>query len=697
MQAFLAMALLAVEVDVRPVDFDTQVMPILTKAGCNAGACHGAAAGRGGFHLSLYGSRPQDDFVEITQALEGRRVNHSNAMNSLVLMKPTEQVNHEGGTRLESDGANFEMLRRWIAEGAARREGRELSGFQIAADRTVVLVGETVQLTAVATFSNTTRQNVMPWTVVKADDPSAIAIDSLGKMTVKRSGRHVIVARYLNHVVPLELLASERKASADDAIVSKKSSIDEFIAFRLNQLGLTAVAAAEDGEYLRRLSLDLTGRLPSPAVVASFAADTDSDKRRTQMERYLKSNEFNAYWTHQLAQLFRVAGGRSNSPALVSYYAWIADCVSNNVPFDEIARQLVLADGSLTDNAPANFYAVVQDARAQAEFFSNAFLGVRLQCANCHDHPLDAWTQDDYHGLAAIFAGIKRGPVIRVTTSGEVIHPATGDAAVPKVPGADFLRDPGDHRPALVEWLTSERNPYFSKAIVNRLWSHLMGRGLVEPVDDLRVTNPATHPELLDWLAEDFVEHRYQIRHTIRRICLSEAYGRSSHGKDIGSAERDFYSVSHVKPLSPVVLMDAVSDVTGVKSQFETKSSRAVSLSGLVGKSKVLNLLGRCQSSDCGTGGGMQGNLPVQLHLINGAILNRRLIDEHGLLAQAVASEASASELVIDFYLRALGRRPSATEADFWGEQFSASVDRFEVAQDFLWTLLSSEEFRTNH
>lgn len=706
MQIFLVIAVLFVEAngqvalaDSRPIDFDTQILPILTKSGCNAGSCHGAAAGRGGFQLSLYGSRPAQDFDEITRAFEGRRINHRDAVLSLLLMKPIEQVSHEGGTRIDRDGGDFTLIRRWIASGAKRQHLRELKDFSVSCGDSKPNLGESVRLSSVASFTDGMEEDVLRWTVLKPNDPSAVAVSPEGLLTVKRPGRHIVVARYLNQVASLELLVPANHSLGKRMRPEKMRSIDDFINAGIGELGLVAAPASSDGEFIRRLSLDLTGRLPAPELVTAFVADPSPDKRSVQVDAFLKAEEFTEFWTHHLAQLFRVGARRGSAESAEAYYAWLRRCVADDVSFKQMAREMILSEGSVTVNAPANFYAVVNDARAQAEFLSEAFLGVRLQCANCHDHPLDAWTQDDYHGLAAIFAGIKRGPVIRVSTSGAVIHPATGEPAIPRIPGGSVLPVAEDSRVILADWLTSESNPYFAKAIVNRIWSHMMGRGLVEPVDDLRVTNPPTHPALLKWLVQDFTDHGYRLRHTIRQISLSAVYSRSSHLSDVQPVLQDFYAVAAGKPLTAAMLMDAVSDVTGVPEQLGNSEPRAVSLAGLTEKSEALDLLGRCQSDTCSTESGSVGRLPVQLHLINGELLNIRLSSAESGVMQAIAAGDTSEEIVDEFYLRSYSRLPTAEERSFWEQQFSFAENRqqfAEIAQDFLWSLLNSEEFRSN-
>ena len=394
---------LPVDAAISPVDFDTQVMPILTKSGCNTGACHGAAAGRGGFFLSLYGSRPDDDYDQIVRAMEGRRIDAERPELSLILQKPTEQLSHEGGTRIELDGPDHQTLLTWLNQGARRINGRRLTEFDFKADNSNAEEGnQVVQLHALASFDDGTVEPVVPWTVFSANDPSAVEISESGQATILKAGRHVILARYLGRVAALELLAPFRINQQNAAVQDfTPDSVDAFVDRKIQQLGLQSGPPADEAQIVRRLSLDLTGRLPQPADVDSFVASSAADKTEQLIDDLLRSDHFVEFWTFRLAGALRVP---ANSPPV--YYAWIRDCLKNEVPFDEMARQLLLAEGELQSNGPANFYPAGVQPKATAELASNIFLGIQLQCANCHDHPLDQWTQDDYHGLAAIFATV---------------------------------------------------------------------------------------------------------------------------------------------------------------------------------------------------------------------------------------------------------------------------------------------------
>lgn len=686
------------------VDFDTEIVPILTKAGCNTGACHGSAAGRGGFKLSLYGGNPREDYEAIALELESRRVNLRTPDESLVYMKPTGWLDHEGGERFPDDGAAATILLNWIRGGARRDQLRTLTEFEVSPARAWNLELESeVHLRATARFDDGSVVDVTDWTVFTPEDPAGVQIDDDAHAIVHRRGRHLVVARYLDRVVPLELVVPLTGEAVDLSGEPRRNFVDEFVYARLRTLRLPVSPAADDATIARRLYLDLCGRLPPPNEVLKYQAETAADKREQLVDRLLRSDAFTEFWTYRFAKLLRIRAQPQDSRGAETYYAWLTHQIAEGAPYDEFARELLTAEGDTHVYGPANFYTGVGDARGQAEFVSDLLLGVRLRCANCHNHPLDKWTQDDYHGLAALFAGIERGRVVRFG-SGEVTHPRTQQAAVPRIPGERFVEEGGDCRDQLADWITSPDNPYFARAAVNRIWSDLMGRGLVNPTDDLRETNPATHPELLNELARDFIASGYDLRHTIRLICTSETYGRSAETLASNRSDDRYYSHALVRPLEPEVLADALADVTGVADQYgdEPLDTRAVSLVDPGIPSVALDILGRCSREDscetpAGTGG---GGLALKLHLVNGELINRKVSHPEGGLSKLIERGTSADEIVEAFYLRGLSRTPSAEEREFWREQFAGTTTEREfreLAEDFLWGLLTSREFSTNH
>ena len=692
------------------VDFENDLIPVFTKFGCNAGACHGAAAGRGEFNLSLFGGNPQADYKAIVRQFAGRRVNLMRPEESLIILKPTAQTKHGGGQVLDENGEGAQLLHSWIQQGAHYETLRHLERVKISPQKQVISNLENpIQLRATAHFSDGTREDVTRWTVFTPEDTSAIAIDAAAVAKVRRRGRHIILARYLTEVVPIEFISplnevpGQRKTHTSSE--SADISIDSEILKLLSTLRLPVSPAADDATFLRRVTLDLTGRLPTPDAVTAFLTDSDTNKRETLVDALLDSDEFNEYWTLQLAKLLRIRSEGGNAQGAFVYHQWLAQQIRDGIGYDQIARSVILATGDTHEIGPANFYRTVDSAGEQSEFMSELFMGARLRCANCHNHPLDRWTQDDYHGLAAIFAKIEaNGQVIKVKPAGAVIHPATREKAIPRIPGDRFLpADTADGRAALVDWLIGADNPYFAKAIVNRLWKAMMGRGLVEPVDDFRATNPATHPELLTELTTDFVAHGYDLRWTLKRITLSEAYARSANTLSQNATDDRFYSHALQKPLAPEVLADALSDVLGVPDTYgnEPEGTRAVSLFDPNTESDALDILGRCsRETSCESSIQATDGLQRKLHLFNGDLLNARIGVPGSRLDRLVSVGKSPMEVVRAFYLAALSRHPTDTEQQFWAQHIDVNAtanSQRAVLEDMVWSLLTCNEFVTNH
>ncbi|MEM7560152.1 MAG: DUF1549 domain-containing protein [Planctomycetota bacterium] len=519
------------------VDFKNDLIPVFTKLGCNAGACHGAAIGRGGFKLSLYGGNPSADYHTIVQELEGRRVNLFKPEQSLIYLKPSESIAHEGGYLVEDGEESEQLLLDWIRQGAKQQSQRKLLRVEVQPRRQVLKqINESVALRAYAHYDDGSRREVTRWTVFTPEDDSAVKISEASNATILRRGRQIVVARYLTEVQPIELLTPINASQSEGPTTSVEMGfIDAEIEKSLQVLGLPKSTRIDDQAFMRRISLDLTGRLPfvmEDALREKLSSTQSKEQfdRTRYLEQVLASEEFVEYWSLQLAKIFRVSPGTARDASLGvgssnRYHTWLAEELRKGTSYKELAEKMVLSQGNTREIGPANFYRTVANAREQAELFSELFMGSRMRCANCHNHPLDRWTQDDYHGLAAIFAKMRLGDNVSVKPDGEVTHPRTLEPAIPRIPGGEFLNSGKvDKREQLVDWLTANDNPYFAKAIVNRLWKHMMGRGLIEPVDDLRATNPATHPELLEQLAADFVVHDYDLRHTLMLIASSQAF-----------------------------------------------------------------------------------------------------------------------------------------------------------------------------
>jgi len=703
------------------IDFATDIIPVLTRYGCNSGACHGASAGRGGFHLSLLGDDADADYAAIVRQFEGRRVNLANADRSLLLAKPTGDLDHGGDVLFEPESAPANLLKRWIVSGAKHGAERKLISIAITPDRYVTeMRSPTVRLQAIAHFQDQDQieiRDVTQWTVFTPTDPSAVTINEDHVATIHRRGMHVVLTRFLDHVQPLSLtipffdqepdITESRSTNKTPELnepltVDGDSMIDDEVNRLLGKLRLPVSPPADDATWFRRVKLDLTGRLPTPDQAQEFINDNAIDKRATTIDRLLHSEGFNEYWTLRFARLLNLHSLPNESDGTVAFADWIRQCVKDDVGFDEMSHQLLTTSGDSHQVGPANFARMVPDARTHAELVGRVMLGIRIGCANCHNHPLDRWTQDDYHGLSAIFAPLSRGRHVLMSTRGEVTNLRTGQPAIPRIPGVRDL-DPAthDHRGELASWLTSDGKQTFAKALVNRLWHSMFGRGLVEPTDDIRDTNPATHPELLEYLAKDFIAHGYSIRHTLRRIATSEAYGRGAALAENAIDDR-FYSNRIARPLMAEVLADAIADVTGVANRFvgHEPTVRAVMIVDPLVPSASLDILGRCNRPvACDESQPQSLGLAADLHKINGDLINAKLTAPSGRLHKRIASGATDRQIVDLFYRLAFGRQATETDIRRWCKRLESgdATARNQKLEDFVWAILSSRAFAYNH
>ncbi len=690
------------------VDFDTQIVPAFTRAGCNVAACHGAAAGRGGLRLSLWGLNPAADHDAIVRQLEGHRINLARPGESLLLLKGTGQLDHEGEDALTGSPQGEERLLAWIKGGAQRDKASARKLLRLTMTPTTPVSGakgDVIALHALAEFDDGTQAEVTPWTVFQSNDPVSVEVldEQPTRVRLKRGGRHTVLCRFMNRVVPLVFMVPLSEDTVPQIAAKSDSFIDREILQTLATIRLPVSPAADDRTFARRVHLDLTGTLPTPKQLAAFLGEARSDRRAKLVEQLLASSEFVDYWTFRFAKLLRIRSQINQPEGAKKFHDWLRAQIASGTPYDKMVTDLLTAEGDTHEVGPANFYRVVTGARNQAEYVSELLMGARMRCANCHNHPLDKWTQDDYHGLAAVFAKVKQGRIITVDGRGVVTHPITGEAAKLRVPGERFLPevDKADARDALASWMTGPKNPYFSKAIVNRLWKSMMGRGLIEPTDDVRETNPPSHPALLDALAADFVQHGYNIRHTLRLIATSDAYGRSSSTLPGNAADETFYSHAIVKPLEAEVLADALTSVTGVAEQYkgQPKDTRAIALFDPRIPSSVLDVLGRCSREESCESLPDPGTLAQKLHMVNGSLINAKVTSKRGRLQNLLASGVSDSELLTHLYVVALAREPSVAEMKYWDTHLKTVGEdgRQALFEDIVWSLLACREFVTNH
>jgi hypothetical protein len=696
--------------------FELDVMPILTARGCNQGACHGKARGQNGFQLSLLGFDPDFDFVALTQQARGRRVFPASPARSLVLLKSTAQLPHGGGLRLDPDGEDYRTLLRWIEMGTPRRRDGEpkLQSVTVSPSQQFLKPDEQVPLQVTATYSDGTTRDVTSRTQFQSSEAGIVAVDAAG--VVKAGpipGEATIMSRYMNLIATTSVaipLAGEVPAESYAAL-PRNNFIDELVWAKLKSLRITPSPTADDAKFLRRVHLDIIGRLPTPDEVRAFLADNDSDKRVRAVEALLERPEYADHWSAKWADLLRPNPYRVGIKAVMNYDAWIRDSFRRNQPYDEFVRELVTAKGSTWENGATVLF---RDRREPAEIttlVSQLFLGIRLECARCHHHPFEKWSQDDFYSFAANFArlghkGTGLSPpisggeeAVMLKKEGSVEHPLTGQSLAARALFGELppAKENADPRAALATWITADDNPYFAQVIANRLWADLMGRGLVEPIDDLRATNPPTNAALLDALAADLRSHEYDLKHLVHTICTSHVYGLGSLPGERNAGDRQNYSRHYRTRLRAEVLAGAFADITGVGESLRgmPSGSRANEIWTTRIESVFLDTFGRPnpnQDPPCERTG--DTTVTQTLHLMNAPKLHARVTSDDGRAAKLAASDLPPERIVEELYLLVYSRLPDDAERQI-GRQLFAETEssRRQATEDLLWALLNTPEF----
>ncbi len=682
--------------------FSTRILPVLTKAGCNTGACHGAATGQGGFKLSLLGYDPDHDHEAITRELGGRRVDLGAPEQSLLLRKPTRQLEHEGGRRIPRGSDAYQVRLEWLAAGAPYG-ARDLRVTRIDVTPTGLLLkpGKSQALKATARLSNGTVEDVTPLALYTTNDDGIAEVDREGVVTIRNRGMTAIRVRYLGQVAAVRVGAPYQDGRLATVSFPAQNFIDELVLNELKRLRIPPSPLCDDATFLRRVHLDVVGRLPTREEITSFIARTAAaGERRQVIDQLLASADFVDFWTLKLADLLVLNSKKMGDDGVRAYHDWLRQQIADEVPLDRVVRELLTAQGDPARVGPANFHRLTTDPRDMGEFVSRALLGTRVACARCHNHPFDRWTMDDYYRFAAYFArtGFENQQVVQ-RPFGEVQHPKTGKDVPPRPLGAtEGTSDrAGDRRVALADWLTAPDNPLFARAIVNRVWKELLGRGLVEPVDDLRPTNPPSNPALLDALAGEFVRQRYDLRKLVRVIVSSRTYQLSSQANNINRLDECFFSHAYLKPLAAQVLADAIAQATGVPDEFGgvAPGTRAVELIDPQVSSYTLDVFGRCpRTTSCENPAQFGGGLSQALHLVNGPAVNAK---SEEAVNRLLAPARSNQEVIQELYLRTVCRLPKAREVIQWERVLSTAGSKREALEDLLWALLNSREFAFNH
>jgi hypothetical protein len=718
--------------------FREHVEPVLAKLGCNSGACHGALAGKGGFRLSLRGYDPPSDFFNIVKQDRGRRVELSDPGRSLLLAKPSGAISHKGGIRYPTNSLAYRIVAEWVAAGAPAPSEQDagVDGLEILPGRSLQRLGQTQQFLVRARYTDGRAEDVTRWVKWSSADESVCRVDEDGKAQLIGPGEGAIVAWYASKLaiarvtVPYESKPEKAGEVADRR--KPRNFIDEHIDKQLLRLNLPPSPACSDAEFVRRAYVDTIGRLPEVSEARAFLAETAPTKRDDLVEKLLARPEFADYWTYRWSDLLMLNGTRLRPEALKAYYEWIHKQVAGNAPWDRFVREIITATGESIENGPTNFYALSQSPEEMTENVCQAFLGLSIGCAKCHNHPLEKWTNDQYYGMASLFARVKAKGwggegregdgrrTLYVSESGELVQPRTGKPQPPTPLDGKPLHfdDPADRRVALADWLTSPANPYFARSIANRIWAGYFGTGLVEQVDDMRVSNPSSNEALLSAAAEHLVRSKFDLKSLMRTILQSNAYQRTSRPLPGNRAEHRFYSRYYPRRMMAEVLHDAIVQVTEVPTRFEfiafpgadrqktdfyPLGTRAVQLYDAAVENYFLQTFGRNpRRIVCECERSAEPTMVQVLHLSNGATLNEKLHAPGNRLHRLVKLRdegMSDGALIDEIYLACLARYPTQAERQNLLKLLPPprSSTEAEVIEDMFWGLMSSREFLFNH
>jgi hypothetical protein len=694
-----------------PISFKLDVMPVFMKAGCNAGSCHGSARGKDGFRLSLFGYDPDGDYYRLTREQPERRLDLSIPSECLLLEKATGQVAHSGGSPTKKGDPLYNTLLRWLESGAPADPGKvpTIDSLEIYPPGGLLEgSGETQQLTIRAKFSDGTDRDVTGLAVFLSSNDTAAAVSKEGKVTAGKRGEAFVMARYEKHTVGAPFIVLPKGLRFEWKDVPANNYIDELNYAKLRRLRIQPSELCSDAEFIRRATLDVCGQLPKSDETEQFVADADPAKREKLVDALLARPEFVDMWVMKWSELLQVRSNRLVSyKATLLYYDWLREQIAGNVPVDEMVKNLLAAEGSTFASPATNYYQEEQDRLKVAENAAQVFMGMRIQCAQCHNHPFDRWTMDDYYGFAAFFAQIGRKPgsdpretIVFNSGGGETKHIVTGKAMPPKFLGGETPDCNGrDRREVLAEWLTSPGNPYFARNLANIIWAHYFGRGIVNDVDDVRVSNPPVNEPLLDALAQHFTEYKYDFKRLVRDICTSRTYQLSTIENDTNSFDETNFSRASLRRIRAEVLLDCISDATETKDKFVglPLGARAVQIADGNTKTYFLTTFGRAsRETVCSCEVKMEPNLGQALHLLNGDSVHAK-IRNGGVVKRMLEQKRPHAEIISELYLRCLCRPPTDDEAKAFAAQLADEKNPRAALEDVFWALLNSAEFLFNH
>ncbi len=694
----------------RTLNFENDIIPIFSRYGCNASGCHGKAEGQNGFKLSVFGFNPEADRVALKDEGRGRRVFPTVPDRSLLLQKAAGGLPHGGGIRIRRNAAEYKTLRSWIAAGMPFGDESDprVVSIDVAPNERRMSTNSQQQLRVVATYSDGRKVDVTDHARFQSNNETLARVDEFGIVRAgENPGEVAVMASYMGAVDVFRSLIPQKRARTDIPSPTVLNFIDELVDAKLSKLNIVPSGLCDDADFLRRVHLDIIGTLPTAIEARAFLNDKKPGRRRKLVDDLLKRPEYADFWALKWADLLRVDRLKLGHKGAYNYYRWIRDSFASNRSYNQFAREIVTATGSLNDAPSGYLYKAVGDPGKVASTVSQVLLGVRLECAQCHHHPYDRWSQSDYYGMQSFFTQVKfkgspRGAILTTLTNPTTKHPRYGTnvfahALMEPQPTAN---PPGDRRKVLADWMTDAKNPLFAQNLVNRMWAHFLGRGIIEPVDDVRLTNPPTNPELLSGLSKRFVESGFNIHELIRTITSSRTYQLSSTPNATNERDEQNYSRALFKRVDAEVLFDAICQTTGVSEKFRGMPTgyRAIQLWDSQVPHYFLRLFGRpIRATPCECERTAETNVSQVLHILNSPKIHDKLSHDGGRIAKLVRTVPDDGRLIEELYLTFYSRFPSADELATAASYFNENANRRQAAEDIAWSMMNTVEFLFNH
>ena len=695
----------------RDVSFKLDIMPIFMKSNCNTGSCHGAARGKDGFRLSLFGFDPDGDQFRIARELPGRRINLALPEESLLMTKSVGSVPHTGGKRFGTDSEYYATMLRWLKAGGNNDQGEVPKVLTVELYPPAAVLdgaGTTQQLTVRAKYSDGTDRDVTNLAVFLSNNDTSATVSPDGLVTAHERGEAFIMARFETHTVGRQFIMLPKGQQYTDPKTPEFNFVDNLVYNKLRKLRILPSGVCTDEEFLRRASLDIVGVLPTMEEYVRFMEDKDEKKRVKLVDELLNRKEFVEVWVMKWAELLQIRTTNQISyKSMLRYYNWLQERIASNMPTDQMVRELLGSSGGTFQNAATNYYQNERDTLKTSENVAQVFMGMRIQCAQCHNHPFDRWTMDDYYSFAAFFSqiGRKRGEdprelIIYNSGSGDVRHLVGNKVMAPKFLGGEVPDVKGkDRRVVMADWLASPQNPYFATNLGNIVWAHFFGKGIIDQVDDVRVSNPPVNKALLDELGRRFTEYNYDFKKLVRDICTSRVYQHSTATNETNVKDSRNFSHAALRRVRAEVLLDAITQVTDTKNKFQglPTGARAVQIANGNTSTYFLTAFGRAKRETvCSCEVSIEPNLSQALHLLNGDTVNTKMAQ--GKLVPTRLTEGKTPEQIAEeIYIRCLSRKPTEREAAALKEVVDNEQNKQQALEDIFWATLNSREFVFNH